>query len=91
MNLSIMETEPTFIVSLHFSPAARQHLGWGNGPPKSYPQPVDLEHLRYAQAGDFLRIEGMAELWAIQHRVWHAMADQTVLKLILDGPIEDDA
>lgn len=85
-----MENEPNFIVSLHFSKEARQHLGWADGPPKSHPQPVDLEHLQHAQAGDFLRIEGMAGLWAVQHRVWHAMSDQTVLKLILDGPIADD-
>ena len=84
-----MNTEPDFIVSLHFSEAARQHLGWDAGPSKSFPQPVDLERLQHAQAGDFLRIEGMAELWAVQHRVWHVMSDQTVLKLILDGPIAD--
>ncbi len=85
-----MKKEPEFIVNLHFSQAARQHLGWGGGPPRSHPQPVDLEHLRHVQAGDYLRIEGMTELWAVSHRVWHLMHDQTVLKLVLDGPIEDD-
>ena len=84
-----MTTEPDFIVNLHFSKEARQHLGWADGPPKSYPQPVGLERLQHVQAGDFLRIEGMAELWAVQHRVWHLMSDQTVLKLVLDGPIAD--
>ena len=85
-----METEPDFIVNLNFSAAARLHLGQTGGPPRSHPQPVDLEHLRHVQAGDYLRIEGMTELWAVQHRVWHLMHDQTVLKLVLDGPIEDD-
>ena len=85
-----MHEEPNFMVNLTFSQAARQHLGWESGPPKSYPQPVDLEHLRHVQTGDFLRIEGMAELWAVSHRVWHLMGDQTVLKLVLDGPIADD-
>lgn len=84
-----MNTEPDFIVSLHFSSEARQYMGWSDGPPKSYPQPAGLEHLRQVQQGDFLRIEGMTELWAVQHRVWHLMSDQTVLKLVLDGPIAD--
>lgn len=84
-----MENATDFIVSLHFSEAARQHLGWADGPPKSHPQPVDLSHLRHVQAGDFLRTEGMAELWVVSHRVWHLMGDQTVLKLVLDGPIAD--
>ena len=84
-----MKKEPEFIVNLHFSQAARQHLGWGGGPPRSHPQPVDLDHLRHVQAGDYLRIEGMTELWAVSHRVWHLMSDQTVLKLVLDGPIAD--
>lgn len=86
-----METEPDFIVNLHFSREARRHLGWSDGPPRSHPPPVDLLHLRHVQVGDFLRIEGMAELWAVQHRVWSLMQDQTVLKLVLDGPIADDA
>jgi hypothetical protein len=84
-----METDPDFIVSLHFSEAARRHLGRAGGPPTPYPQPAGLEHLQHVQAGDFLRIEGMTELWAVQHRVWHLMSDQTVLKLVLDGPIAD--
>lgn len=84
-----MHTDPDFIVSLHFSEAARLHLGWTEGPPKSHQPPVDLHHLRHVQAGDFLRIEGMAELWAVSHRVWQLMGDQTVLKLVLDGPIAD--
>lgn len=91
MESTHMEKESNFIVSLHFSKEARQHLGWADGPPKSYLQPADLWHLRHVQAGDFLRIQGMAELWAVQHRVWHLMQDQTVLKLVLDGPIADDA
>lgn len=86
-----MNQDPDFTVSLHFSEEARRYLGHPSGPPRPHPAPVDLMHLRHVQAGDFLRIEGMSELWAVQHRVWNLMSDQTVLKLVLDGPIAEGA
>jgi hypothetical protein len=86
-----MNEQEDFIVSINFSAQGREWLGLKSGPPTECPQPVDLHHLRYVQAGDFLRIEGMAGLWAVSHRVWHLMQDQTQLKLVLDGPIEEGA
>lgn len=86
-----MEMEEDWLVSLHFSDAAKQHLGWVDGPPKAHPAPKDLRHLKHVQAGDFLRIEGMSELWVVQYRVWQVMHDQTQLKLVLDGPIAEDS
>lgn len=84
-----MEMEPNFIVSLIFSAGALAHLGWERGPARSNPPAEDLSRLQYVQAGDFLRIEGISELWVVSHRVWVVMSDQTELRLVLDGPIED--
>ena len=84
-------TEDDFIVSINFTQQGRQWLGLKDGPATAGPaQPVDLLHLRYAQPGDFLRIQGISGLWVISHRTWHLMQDQTQLKFVLDGPIEED-
>ena len=85
-----MENESDFIVSINFTAAGREWLALKSGPPSERPAPVDLMHLRHVQAGDFLRIEGTEGLWAVSHRVWHLMQDQTELKLVLDGPIAED-
>lgn len=84
-----MEEESDFIVSATFTPQARAWLSLQAGPAKQCLTP-DLQHLRHVQAGDFLRIEGTPGLWAVQHRVWHLMSDQTQLKLVLDGPIDEE-
>ena len=84
-----MNEEPDFIVSINFTAAGHEWLALKKGPPSERPAPVDLLHLRHVQAGDYLRIEGIDGLWAVAHRVWHLMQDQTELKLVLDGPIEE--
>lgn len=83
--------ESDFIVSIHFTPAGREWLQLGDGPANEYPEPADLFAMQSIQVGDFLRMQGIAGLWAVQYRTWHLMEDQTQLKLTLDGPIEEDA
>ena len=83
------EEESGFIVSATFTPQARAALALAPGPGKQCQAP-DLLHLRHVQTGDFLRIEGTTGLWVVQRRVWHLMSDQTELKLVLDGPIDEE-
>jgi hypothetical protein len=85
-----MEQESDFIVSVMFSEQARTALALQPGPGKQYQAP-DLLHLRHVQTGDFLRIEGTPGLWVVQQRVWHLMSDQTQMKLVLDGPIDQES
>jgi hypothetical protein len=85
-----MEQDSDFIVSATFTDRARAWLALQEGPAKQCLAP-DLQHLRHIQTGDYLRIEGMAGLWAVQHRVWHLLSDQTELKLVLDGPIDQES
>ena len=85
-----METDPDLIVNISFTDEARQALGLQPGPPIRNLAPAFLERAHLVVAGDFLRIEGIAGLFAVSHRVWHVMSDQTTLKLVLDGPVQDD-
>ncbi len=85
-----MEEDSNFIVSATFTQRARAWLDLQNGPAKQCLAP-DLLHLRHVQTGDFLRIEGITGLWVVQQRVWHLMTDQTQLKLVLDGPIDEES
>ena len=84
-----LEDESDFIVSINFTAAGSEWLRLKAGPPTERPQPVDLLHLRHVHAGDFVRMQGTEGLWEVSHRVWHLMQDQTQLKLVLDGPIQE--
>jgi hypothetical protein len=85
-----MEQESDFIFSATFSDRGRAWLALHPGPAKQCQAP-DLLHVRHVQTGDFLRIEGTPGLWVVQQRVWHLMSDQTQLKLVLDGPIDQES
>ena len=80
--------ESNFIVSIIFSDAAREHLALNTGPPTQYPGDLDQLRLQHVQAGDFVRIVGIPGLYEVTHRVWHLMADESELKIVLDGPIQ---
>ncbi len=82
--------EQPFIVRITWSTKARAALARAPGPPRTDLQPFELMHLRYAQAGDFVRFEGIPKVWAVEYRTWHFSTDETVLHLTLDGPIEPD-
>ena len=88
MHKLIMES--SFTVSIFFSDQARQYLKRASGPPKQHPGDQDQLRLQHVQAGDFVRIEGIPGLYEVSHRVWHLMADQSELKIVLDGPIQED-
>ena len=86
-----IEPEPDFIVQILWSAKAREYLGLKrDGPPNTDREPFDILHLRYVQPGDFVRLQGTPKVWAVEYRTWHFLADQTVLKLHLDGPIQED-
>ncbi len=80
--------EQPFIVRISYSDRGREYLARVPGPPKSHLRPFELLHLRYAAPGDFLQLEGIPKLWAVEYRTWQFATDETVLHLTLDGPIE---
>lgn len=87
--MDIANGEPELVVQVAFTDAALRVLGRKRGPSIRGPQPF-LEQARFVQPGDFLRLEGTAGLFEVSHRVWHVMQDQVTLKLVLDGPVQDD-
>ena len=80
--------EQPFIVRITYSSRGREFLGRVPGPPRSDLQPHELLHLRYAVPGDFVQFEGVPKVWAVEYRTWQFSTDETVLHLMLDGPIE---
>lgn len=73
-----------------FSDSAKKALGLTSGPPTQGLVPSFLERAHLVVQGDFLRLEGIAGLFVVPHRVWIVMRDQTTLKLVLDGPVQAD-
>jgi hypothetical protein len=82
--------ESEYIVSLKFTATGREWLGLKCGPSKQYQGAADIGQLKHAQVGDFVQIEGIAGVWAVFHRTWKLMADQTELWIELEGPIAED-
>lgn len=86
-----LDDDPDFTVRIVFTPEARAGIGIAapSGPATEglLREPM---HWRHVQPGNFVRLEGFAHLWVVLHRTWELMADQTVLTIALDGPLQPD-